>query len=311
MGKKENIKNIWGKVIPFLGLLVAFILFSATTNGRFLLFSNMKTILLQSVITMIAGVGVSFVMAHGNLDFSIGGEMALAAVAAYFAGQVNPVLCLPAAMLVGAACGLFSAWANAVVGIPAFIAGMCIMFIGRGLSLGMSMTVKMTTPLSLVSLDKPIFYITILIVVLAAGYILMEHTVIGKFNKAIGSNDTAAHFSGVSVGRYKAYAFMISGACMGICALLSMLQGRSVTANTGLNVEINTLIALMLGGLPLAGGTTVSLRSAVVGALTFYILYNGLILWGLTPDMIGIVKAVVFLVCVYLSFDRKSGIIPS
>ena len=98
---------------------------------------------------------------------------------------------------------------------------------------------------------------------------------------------------------------------MGICALISMLQGRSVTANTGLNVEINTLIALMLGGLPLAGGTTVNLRSSIIGALTFYMLYNGLILWGLSPDTIGIVKAVVFLACVYLSFDRKSGIVPS
>ena len=81
MAKKENIKNIWGRLMPFFGLLAVLIIFSATTGGKFIRFSNLKTILLQSVIVMIAGVGSSFVMAHGNLDFSIGGEMAVAAVA--------------------------------------------------------------------------------------------------------------------------------------------------------------------------------------------------------------------------------------
>lgn len=309
--EKDNMKNILGKLIPYMGLIVTFLLFTFTTDGRFFTFTNMKTIVLQALIVMVAGVGISFVMAHGNLDFSVGGEMAIAAIAAFFASKIHPILCLPAAMLTGAICGLFSAWANAVAKIPAFIAGMCVMFIGRGLALGCSMTVKMKLPLALSKFDDTTAYLIVLIVVTIIGYILMEHTKIGKYNKAMGSNETAALFSGISVFKYKAYAFMISGACMGVCAMISFVQGRSVTANTGLNVEINALIALMLGGLPLSGGTTVSLRSVYVGALTFYMLYNGLVLWGVTPNMIGIVKAIVFLVCVSLSFDRKSGLIPS
>lgn len=312
MEKTKNLKSNSKvtKLIPYLGLIAVVILFVATTKGAFLRPSNLQTILLQAVIVIVAGVGVTFVMAHGNLDFSVGGEMAIAAIVAYFAGQISPWLCLPVAMVTGMACGCFSAWANSVMKIPAFIAGMCVMFVGRGLALGLSMTIKMTTPTALVFLDQSWVYILVMIVVVVVGYILLDYTKIGRYNKAIGANETAAKLSGVNVTKYKMAAFMISGACMGVCALISMVQGRSITSNTGLNVETNTLIALILGGLPLAGGTSVSIRSIVIGALTFYALYNGLVLWGLTPEMINIVKAIVFLACVAISFDRKGSVVP-
>ena len=138
----------------------------------------------------------------------------------------------------------------------------------------------------------------------------MEYTKIGKFNKAIGANERAALLSGINVTKYKCIAFALTGACVGLAAFLTLTKGRSVTANTGLNVEINVLIALVLGGMPLSGGMAAKIRNVVVGALVFCLLSNGLSLWGTDPNIINIVKGVVFVACVFLSYDRSSNTIP-
>lgn len=296
--------------MPFVGMIFIFVLFAMTTDGRFTKLYNLRNILTQSMILMIMGVGVSFVMAHGNLAFYVGGEMALCAIVASLIGMINAWLAFPAALLTGILCCLFIAWVNVMINIKAVIAGMCIMFIGRALAQGLSLDLSLALPSELSRFDHIIVYLSALVVVFVSGHVMMEHTKIGKYNKAIGSNERAALFSGIRVGKYKTIAFIISGICVAICAMISLLQGRGVTANTGLGVEMNTLIALVLGGMPLTGGTSVRLRSTVIGSLSFFMLSNGLTLWGVVPELIGIIKAIVFLICVYFSYDRESGILP-
>ena len=303
---KLNIKQI----IPFIGLIIVFLLFSLTTRGKFLDINNLQIILTQSIIVMIAGIGVTFVMAHGNLEFSIGGELAICSIVAYFASMVSVWLALPAAILTGILCSQVSAWINNIMKVPAFMVGMCVMFLGRGLAQGMSLDFQMNTPKALLKLDSTGLYLTVLVVVYVIGYIILEHTKVGSYNKAIGENENAALYSGVSINVYKAIAFAISGATIGICAVLTLIRTAGVGATTGQSLETNTLIAVVLGGMSLTGGTSIKLRSVIIGALTFFMLSNGLSLWGVNPDIINIIKAGVFLVCVFLSYDRESGVIP-
>lgn len=306
----EKAKSFMKELVPFMGMVLVFLLFALTTNGKFTTTYNIRIILTQSVIIMIMGVGVSFVMAHGNLAFYVGGLMALCAIVASITGKVSAILSLPAAMLVGVLCCLFISWAHVVMKVQAIIAGMCVMFIGRALAQGMYLDFNLSAPAALIPFDKPAVYIGILLVVLIIGYILMEYTKVGKYNKAIGSNPQAALFSGIPVGKYKMIAFAITGVCTAICGWISLLQGRGVSATTGASVEMNTLIALVLGGMPLSGGMTVKMRSTIVGSLTFFMLNNGLSLWGMDPNYIGIIKAGVLLGCVYMSYDRQSGALP-
>jgi ribose transport system permease protein len=70
-------------------------------------------------------------------------------------------------------------------------------------------------------------------------------------------------------------------------------------------LETNVLLALSLGGISMTGGSATRIRSAAIGVSIFFILNNGLTLWGLNADYVDIVKAAFFLFTVTISMDRS------
>ena len=292
------------KIIPIAGLLILFIIFSATTGGLFLRWNNLQNLILQSAITMVAAVGTAFVMAHNNLDFSLGGACALSCVLSYLIVGNNLVLFFILCIVFGVICGLFSAVLHVKGEVPAFIAGMCLMFAGRGLaqSVAASNTMMLTQA---AQLNNMWFFIVVLVVVVIIGYILFNYTKIGKYQKLIGTNPKAAQLSGISVGKYKTIAFIISGVTIGLASCLTVIRSPSIVGSTGTNLETNVLLALSLGGMSMTGGSASRMRSAVIGTLIFFILNNGLTLWGLDPNYVDIVKAIFFLCTVTISIDRS------
>ncbi|HHU07302.1 MAG TPA: ABC transporter permease, partial [Clostridiaceae bacterium] len=110
---------------------------------------------------------------------------------------------------------------------------------------------------------------------------------------------------GISIYKYKALAFVVSGATLGIATCLALSRSLAVTGNTGMNLEIDVLLALSLGGISMVGGSATRIRSAIIGVLTYYILNNGMLLWGMNPDYVDIVKAVFFLTTVSISIERS------
>ena len=292
------------KIIPIAGLLILFIIFSVTTGGLFLRWNNLQNLILQSAITMVAAVGTAFVMAHNNLDFSLGGACALSCVLSYLIVGNNLVLFFILCIVFGVICGLFSAVLHVKGEVPAFIAGMCLMFAGRGLaqSVAASNTMMLTQA---AQLNNMWFFSVVLVVVVVIGYILFNYTKIGKYQKLIGTNPKAAQLSGISVGKYKTIAFIISGVTIGLASCLTVIRSPSIVGSTGTNLETNVLLALSLGGMSMTGGSASRMRSAVIGTLIFFILNNGLTLWGLDPNYVDIVKAIFFLFTVTISIDRS------
>ncbi|MCL1883491.1 MAG: ABC transporter permease [Defluviitaleaceae bacterium] len=296
------------KAVPLLGLVLLIILFALTTDGRFLRAINLMNILSQSAIILVAGIGCIFVMSHNNLDFSLGGACALSAVIAFIiASNTSFALLLPICIAVGMLCGFITATLHIKARIPAFLAGLAIMFVGRGLARGTDQQFRMILPSSFIPLQNVYFYMTVVAVLFVAGYILFEYTKIGKYNKLIGSNEEVAKLSGIPVNRYKTLAFLVSGFTVGVAAFLSIIRGGGVSAATGLNLEINVLIALTLGGLPLTGGSQSKLRAIIIGGLALTIINNGLVLWGVASSVIDIIRGIVFLSVVVVSIDRTSG----
>lgn len=306
-GVKENAGRIIKDVFPYLGLILITLLFSLTTNGKFLRTGNLILILKQSVIVMIGALGSSFVLAHGNMDFSIGGEMALCCLISYYIAQLNPYLMLPACILVGMLLSLIVSVVHVVIGVPAFVSGMCVMFIGKGIVQSVSGN-GMSIPAMYNAWDTTATYIAVVAIVLAVTFVLYNYTKIGRYNRLIGSNPTAAHLSGINTKKYKILAFLVSGFCVGVASFLTMLRGGGLSAQTGTTFEMDTIIVLTLGGAPLSGGSGVKLRNALLGALTYFVLSNGLVLWGVKAEIIFIIKGVLFLAIVALTFDRSNKV---
>ena len=128
-GRSRSLQHVF----PYLGLIFIVTLLAFTTGGRFLRPGNLILIFKQSVIVMIGALGSSFVLAHGNMDFSIGGEMALCCLMSYYVAQLNPYLMFPACILIGLLLSLMVSVVHVVIGVPAFVSGMCVMFIGKGI----------------------------------------------------------------------------------------------------------------------------------------------------------------------------------
>lgn len=292
------------KFIPLTGLVVLILLFSFTTNGLFLRESNIKSLIMQSSIALIAAVGTVFVMAHNNLDFSLGGSCALSSVLAYLVtgGSMVPffIMCIAFGVL----CGLLSAAIHIKGRVPAFMAGLAIMFAGRGVAQSVNAKQSMLMA-SAAKLNQMWIILCVIAVVFIAGYIMFNYTKLGKFQKLIGTNPKAAELSGINVGKYKALAFIVSGVTLGIAACLTVIRSASINGNTGLNLETDVLLALSLGGISMAGGSATRIRSVIIGVSIYFILNNGLTLWGLNADYVDIVKAVFFLLTVAVSIDRS------
>lgn len=304
--KKINSKFM-KDIVPYIGLIALIVLFSLTTNGRFTAARNLTNIIGQSMVTMIAACGSVFVMAHNNLDFSLGGGCALVAALSFLVtkGQ-NLFLTLLMCIFFGICCGMITALIHVKGKIPAFMAGMCIMFVGRGVVEGLASNMVMNLPASSTQYANNLFYLCFIVVVFIVVAILFNYTKIGKAQKMIGANPKTAQLSGIAVGKYKAIAFAISGTTLGISAFLTMIRIGSVTKTIGSGLETDVLIALTLGGIPLTGGTGTKLRAAFVGTLTYYVLGNGLTIWGLSANVIYIAKSVIFLITVFITMERNS-----
>lgn len=292
------------KIFPIAGLLFLIVLFSFTTGGKFFTWRNFQNIIMQASIALVAAVGTVFVMAHNNLDFSLGGACALASVLAYLVSGGNLWLFVILAIVFGVLCGLFTAVIHIYGRVPAFMGGLCLMFAGRGVAQTATANQYMFLAESSKLNNFWVFLITV-IVVYGLGFFLFNYTKIGKYQKLIGTNPKATELSGINVNKYKTLAFIISGVTLGIAASLTLSRSLAVTGNTGLNLETDVLLALSLGGISMAGGSATRIRSAVIGVLTYYILNNGMLLWGMNPDYVDIVKAVFFLATVSISIDRS------
>ena len=298
--------SIFQKFIPFIGLILIVALFAFLTDGKVLGFANLKLILLQSVIMMIAGIGLTFTISHGSLDFSLGGVMILSAALGARAGEIDPALTLPMCLVVGLACSLIVVGLHLLLKVPVFLAGISMMFLSQGITGTLAADRPLACAYELLWIDEPIVYYITLIVIFIIAYTIFEFTKVGKYNKAIGSNYTAAVTSGIPVNKYKVIAFVISGVLIGTCGFLSLLRSGGVaSSSSGMGFEV--LISLVLGGVSITGGANTKLRATIIGCLILTILSNGLGFLSVEPAYVGAIKGIIFLAAIALTYERRTG----
>lgn len=297
------------KIIPYIGLVLIIVIFGALTQGKLLTFRNLKLIFNQAVVLIIACGGVTFVMSQGSLDLSQGSLLGISgAMAATFAAM-NTALALPMALLTGIAVGLINGSLLAFFKIPSFIITLCMLFTLRGLTVIATHSGSIPIPFEMFGLDSYQIKVTLLIAILVIAYYFFNYTRIGKGMRAIGSGEVSARYSGVPVERMKILAYLISGVLCGLCGWLNVVRTGAADSKTGLLFELDILTALVLGGMPLTGGSSAKLQSAIIGGLMLAILSNGMVLVGIKAELQQAVKGVIFLLAVYLSFERESVVL--
>lgn len=149
--------------------------------------------------------------------------------------------------------------------------------------------------------------LAVLAAVFLLGWYLFNRTKVGKYQKAIGGNETVAALSGVNTRKYIILSHILLGLCASVASIFSVAKSGAVAANSGAGLELDVLVALVLGGMPLSGGCRARIRAAVLGALTVTALQNGLTLVGVDASIVEGITGVLFIVCVAFTFVRKPG----
>lgn len=307
MDKKADISKFISTSVPYIGLVLLIIISVIVGGKSFVATKNLRNIMTQSSILMVVSVGTAFVMAHGDMDFANGGTMGLAMVVTLALCKGIPSWAVfPMCLAVGTIIGIMIGFLVTRLRVVAFIVGMCVMRLSSAILYTTTNKTTWLAPAGVTALNKPWFYLLSCLGMVILGIIVFEFTEIGQYNKLIGVNNNAASLSGINVNKYLVYSFAVSGLCAGVAAFMTTVRTGGLSSSTG-NYEVDTLIALTIGGMPLTGGSKASIRAAVTGALALTILNNILVLRGVNADFVNVVKGIVFLTLVLISSRRNAG----
>ena len=303
--------NILNKIIPFLGLAIMIIVFQVFGDGKLLTQGNIKSILNQSVYVAIMAFGAIFVYSHGGMDLSYGSVIGFSVLCGILIGRAGAPF--PVIVIVNIVSAVVWFMLNGIVSVylrvSPFITSLCIMYMCRGILNTVCAKEKYSVPVYIYNYDNWTVKIVVLVVAFIICYLLFEKSWIGKANKAIGGNPLAAQQAGVNVERTKMIAYLISGITVGVGGFILMARAGSVSTSTGQVLEMNVITALVLGGVPLSGGSRAKMIGALIGSLSVIVLRNGLIILGVNERVIEGIQGLVLLIIVFLTYIKnKDGI---
>ena len=224
-------------------LLLAFLvilswgIFKMITPENFGSPKNMLSYFEASLLAAVGAVGFYFVMVMGMFDFSIGANIMLSAiVGCVFANRFGTgyIGLIVGSIVTGALVGLLNGFFYTKLRIPSMIVTTGLALIYESIAKYIAGGVEQTLPSDLRAFGQMPGNLILAIAAFAAAYILLNYTKIGTYTYAIGSNEFVAKNMGINVNLYKVLAFIISGAFLGVMAVLTISYGSSMVAETGM-----------------------------------------------------------------------------
>jgi fructose transport system permease protein len=283
-------------LVPLIVLVLSIIIFGALLGAKFFSSFALTLILQQVAIVGIVGAAQSLVILTAGIDLSVGAIMVLSSV---FMGQFTfryglpPALAIAAGLAVGTFVGFINGWLIARIKLPPFIVTLGVWqialasnFLYSGNETIRAQEIETQAPLlqffgQTVSFGGAVFtygvFFFVLLVLLLA-YVL-RHTAWGRHVYAVGDDPEAAELSGVDTKRILISVYMLSGL---ICAFAGWaLIGRigSVSPTSGQTANIESITAVVIGGISLFGGRG-SILGMLFGALIVGVFSLGLRLLG-------------------------------
>ena len=295
--------------MPFIGFVIICVLFMILTNGRIFAAANIKLLLSQTYMLLIACSGVFMVMTMGGLDFSQGSMLGVASIAICYLSNINIVLAIIGGVVTGGIIGLVNGYFNVKRKITSFIVTICNMFLLRGICAYLTTKSPVYAVSDIAKYNTIEFNLTFTVVILLVLFIAFNYTGLGNRLKAIGAGETAARYAGIRVDRTKILIYVLAGCVTGLAAFINSVKVGSVTSTAGNQLETQIMIALVLGGMPVNGEAKVKFYNIILGAFTYRILASGLVMMGLTSQMQQLLLGIIFLIEVAVFSDRKTGMI--
>ncbi|MFD1342601.1 ABC transporter permease [Litorisediminicola beolgyonensis] len=259
-------------------------------------------------------VGMTLVIATRGIDLSVGTTMAITgAVAAWSITQgygLGPALAL--ALLTGVAAGLWNGVLVAVLGIQPIVATLILMTSGRGIAQlvteGRILTfshegLAFFGSGAVLGIPTPAW-----LWVLTAGGValLMRRSALGMLIEAVGVNRAASALAGVNATVLLIAVYIASGLCAALAGIVATADIRGADANNaGLWLELDAILAVVIGGNSLLGGRF-SIIASVLGALIIQTVDTGILLAGFPSEYNLVIKAALVLIILVVQSPNMS-----
>lgn len=301
----------WAPVVVLLALCVLI----AAINPNFLSLSNFVRIAQAAAIPLVLGLGATFIILMGSIDLSIEGVLALGAVilSVVVLNGANSndlgVLGIPIVLAVGAGMGFLNGLVHVKLRIPSFMATLGMWFVGVGVAnaiLG-GQAVRINDGLiRALAIERVLglpWGVWLALVALGVGYVIQDHTRLGRYMYALGGGEDLAALSGIPVNRVRIATFTIAGMFYALGGILAAAQLGLGNALIGQGRLFTTITAVVVGGTSLSGGQG-SVLQTLVGVLIVVVLANGMVLMGISPFIQQAVQGLLIIVAVALSIER-------
>lgn len=307
------------KFIVLLVVIGLFIIFNIL-SPNFRKYTTYVDLINKSYYLILMAIGVTFPLITGGVDLSIGTGLVCYALAGGYliihqgwptwAGMI-------VAVLFGCVIGLFNGILVAVMDLPPFLATLCTCMMTRGLGSICASNFGISWPSSgapgswfrsifKITVGKtivPIGFLWMLVIVVIMAFVL-NHTKMGRYTFAIGSNKEATMLSGVNVKFYHVMAYVLSGLFAGLAAIAYAATFPTVQPGTGAGFELEAIGGAIIGGVSASGGVG-SIEGTLLGVLVICLLKTGLPFIGLQANWQQIITGAVLIVSVLIDIIKK------
>ena len=309
-------KHIWTEYSIIVVTIIIFAI-AGILAPRFIQPSNIIVILRQASIIGVIAMGMAFVIITGGIDLSSGHVVATSgAVLILLQSMPNVplIVAILACLAVGVVVGLFNGLIITQFRVPAFIVTLAVGIMARSIALwavdGRALTGDRDDMVfrsigtgSIGFMPYPLLIWIGLAILLGCA---LKYTKPGSYIYAVGGNEMASKYSGISVNRVKIMAYALTGFCAALAAILSISRTVTIAVPTsGHMYEFDAITAAVVGGVALSGGRG-KILNVFFGVIIITVVSNLMAMLGLSVMLSGFVKGLVILVAVLL--QRREAI---
>ena len=297
----------WEAILALLLLLA--VAGGTLLNKDFLTADNWNNLLANFVEIALMALPLSLIVITGEIDLSVASMLGLSSslLGLLWDAQVAVPLGIVVCLLVGALCGLLNGFMIVRFRLPSLAVTIGTLALFRGFAyilLGDKAVAGFPPEYTAFGIGAvPYTFIpapfALFIILAVVFWVMLHHTTIGRSLYAIGGNQTAALFSGVSISRLKMLLFVSSGMISALAGIIFTFRFSSSRADNGTGFELSAIAAVFLGGVTVQGGKG-TVTGVVLALLLIGIINNVLTLADVSNEILRIVTGSLLIVSVLL-----------
>jgi rhamnose transport system permease protein len=252
--------------------------------------ANLSDLALNNAPVLLVAVAMTLVILVGEIDISVGSQFAVCSVAAgWLAKSGVPIaLLLPCVLLLGIVMGSLNGFLVGRLRLPSIIVTLAMLTAWRDALRWITQGAWVQNlPANFQwfglghTMGQWLIVVVALLVLVVFSWFL-RNLGAGRAIYAVGSDAEAARLAGIEPRRVVFGVFALTGALVGLAALLNAVRFAVVPGNAGIGLELQAVAAVVVGGTAITGGRG-TLAGTLIGAALLGTISTGLTFMGINP----------------------------